>query len=126
MAKGRLIEELEKNSGGGDRAWDEGQGGNYRVSDGEIYTGVIGCKTKEAQKNVSCLGCSKLIFENLTWLTSDEAAVYLRLRSVGALRVLVCRGQIPFRKLGRRLRFKKVELDRFLEGSGKGFQYGSI
>lgn len=56
-------------------------------------------------------------FENLTWLTSNEATEYLRLPSVGALRVLVCKRKIPFHKLGRSLRFKKSELDRLLEDS---------
>ena len=60
------------------------------------------------------------LFENLTWLTANEAAEYLRLPSVGALRVLVCRRGIPFHKLGRRLRFKKVDLDRVLETSRNG------
>jgi excisionase family DNA binding protein len=59
-------------------------------------------------------------FDNLTWLTSDEATEYLRLPSVGALRALVCKRKLPFHKLGRCLRFKKIELDRLLEGSRKG------
>jgi excisionase family DNA binding protein len=61
-----------------------------------------------------------VLFENLAWLTSEEAAVYLRLPSVGALRVLVCRRKLPFHKLGRRLRFNKMELDGLLDASGKG------
>ena len=60
------------------------------------------------------------LFENLTWLTSSEAAEYLRLPSVGALRVLVFKRQVPFHKLGRNLRFKKCELDRLLEASRTG------
>jgi excisionase family DNA binding protein len=60
------------------------------------------------------------IFENLTWLTSNEAAEYLRLPSVGALRVLVWKRQLPFHKLGRSLRFKRAELDRLLEVSRIG------
>jgi hypothetical protein len=53
-------------------------------------------------------------FENLKWLNSEEAVMYLRLPSVGALRNLVYRRQIPFTKLGRSLRFDRLELDRFL------------
>lgn len=53
-------------------------------------------------------------FENLKWLNSEEAVMYLRLPSVGALRNLVYRRQIPFTKLGRSLRFDREELDRFL------------
>jgi excisionase family DNA binding protein len=60
------------------------------------------------------------IFENLTWLTSNEAAEYLRLPSVGALRVLVFQRRVPFHKLGRNLRFKKGELDHLLETSRTG------
>jgi excisionase family DNA binding protein len=66
------------------------------------------------------IGDSAKLFENLTWLTSNEAAHYLRLPSVGALRVLVCKRRVPFHKLGRSLRFKKVELDRLLESSRTG------
>lgn len=62
----------------------------------------------------------RLLFENLIWLNSNEAAVYLRLPSVGALRVLVCQRRIPFYKLGRSLRFKKSELDRLLDASRNG------
>jgi excisionase family DNA binding protein len=60
------------------------------------------------------------LFENLTWLSSNEAAVYLRLPSVGALRVLVFQRRVPFRKLGGRLRFKRSELDHLLESSRNG------
>ena len=63
---------------------------------------------------------SELFFDNLTWLTSSEATEYLRLPSVGALRVLVFKRQVPFHKLGRNLRFKKCELDRLLDASRTG------
>ena len=59
-------------------------------------------------------------FENLVWLDANEAAEYLRLPSVGVLRVLVCQRKVPFHKLGRRLRFKKMELDRLVEASTYG------
>jgi excisionase family DNA binding protein len=65
------------------------------------------------------------LFENLTWLNASEAAEYLRLPSVGMLRVLVCKREIPFHKWGRRLRFKKIELDRTIEASRNGgMRYG--
>lgn len=57
-----------------------------------------------------------VFFENLVWMTSADAANYLR-KSVGALRVMVHRGQLRYRKLGRRLYFKKSEIDRLLETS---------
>ncbi len=56
------------------------------------------------------------LFENLVWMTSEEAARYLR-KTVGALRTAVCRGQIRARKWRRRLYFKKFELDVLLESS---------
>lgn len=58
-----------------------------------------------------------VLFENLKWLTSREAVVYLRLSSEGCLRNLVLERKIPFAKLGRRLRFDREALDRFLESS---------
>jgi excisionase family DNA binding protein len=58
------------------------------------------------------------LFDNLKWLTSRETVAYLRLPSLGALRQLVYRRQIPYCKLGRSLRFNRAELDRLLESSG--------
>lgn len=71
-------------------------------------------KTRE-RKNEELKPKESVFFENLRWLDAHEAAVYLRLPSVGALRNLVYRRQIPFTKLGRCLRFNKQELDRHLE-----------
>ncbi len=59
-----------------------------------------------------------VFFENLEWMTSREAAQYLR-KSAGALRVMVCRGQIPTRKFFCRLYFRKTELDCLLESSSQ-------
>jgi len=61
-------------------------------------------------------GQAPLLFENLVWLNSEEAAEYLRM-SVGALRTALCRGQIGARKWRRRLYFQRAELDRLLETS---------
>lgn len=58
-----------------------------------------------------------VVIENLKWLTSREAVVYLRLSSTGALRNMVYRRQVPFFRLGRRLRFNREALDRLLESS---------
>jgi excisionase family DNA binding protein len=91
---------------------------------GDIST--IKKTSKSYENEVSCSERSSrnenlgLIFENLIWLTSKEASTYLRLPSVGALRVMVCKRQIPFHKLGRSLRFKRSELDRFIESSRNG------
>lgn len=59
---------------------------------------------------------SKLLFDNLYWMTTNEAATYLRM-SVNAIRTAVCRGDIRPRKFRRRLYFKRSELDRFIETS---------
>ena len=56
------------------------------------------------------------IFDNLVWMTSAEAASYLR-KTAGAIRVMVCRRQIRARKFRRRLYFKRSELDRVLDTS---------
>jgi len=61
----------------------------------------------------------KLFFENLIWLTTKEAAEYLRI-SVGSLKNLIYRRKIIPRKLGRLNRFKKSDLDRLLELSTGG------
>jgi excisionase family DNA binding protein len=61
---------------------------------------------------------NKQLFEIQIWLTTDEAAQYLRV-SPGALRVMVYRGSIKPYKLGRRSRFKREELDKLLESSIK-------
>lgn len=62
---------------------------------------------------------NKLIFNNLIWLNSFEAATYLRI-SVENLRLKVHRGQIKARHLHGKLRFKRSELDSLLESSIKG------
>ena len=61
-------------------------------------------------------GVDPEIFENLVWMTSAEAAKYLR-KSYGALRVMVCRGYIKPRMFHRRWYFRRSELDRLIENS---------
>lgn len=51
------------------------------------------------------------------WLSSSEAAQYLKV-SENALRIMVCRRQVPFHKLGRRLRFKLRELENLIAPIG--------
>lgn len=59
------------------------------------------------------------LFENEIWLDTVEAASYLRI-SVNSLRIRISRGQvIPFR-LGKRLRFKKSQLDNLITASFPG------
>ncbi len=58
---------------------------------------------------------NNLLFENSTWLRTEEAAEYLR-TTPAQIRNWVYQGRIKSRKLlGRRLRFKKSELDLLLE-----------
>jgi len=67
---------------------------------------------------------TEMLFENLVWLNSKDAANYLR-KTVGALRAAVCRGQVRAYRWQRRLYFKRSELDRLLEDSlMKGARYG--
>ena len=61
-------------------------------------------------------GRSTMLFDNLEWLTTAEAAYYLR-KSKDAIRQMVCRGQLRARKFHRRLYFRKVELDHALDTS---------
>ncbi|PIP90946.1 MAG: hypothetical protein COW01_07500 [Bdellovibrionales bacterium CG12_big_fil_rev_8_21_14_0_65_38_15] len=57
-----------------------------------------------------------VIFDNLIWLTTKEAAVYLR-RSVNAIHTLVSRRKLRARKFSNRLYFKRDELDHLIETS---------
>lgn len=59
---------------------------------------------------------SVMLFNNLKWMTTNEAAFYLR-KSANAIRTAICRGQITAYKFRRRLYFKRSELDRLLETS---------
>ncbi len=57
---------------------------------------------------------SPMIFENLKWLTVNEAATYLR-RTSGAIRNLIYRGQIRPRRWAGRVYINRAELDRKIE-----------
>ena len=59
---------------------------------------------------------SEVLFDNLIWVDSKEAADYLRI-SYGALRNAVYRKQIIAKKFRRKLYFKVSELNRLLENS---------
>ena len=61
---------------------------------------------------------SEMIYDNLVWLNSADAAMYLR-KTQGALRVAVCRGHIKAYKWRRRLFFKRRDLDLMLENAFK-------
>lgn len=55
-------------------------------------------------------------FEKLKWITTREAAEYLRL-SVGQIRNMVWRGQLTSYRLNNRLRFLKSDLDKIMKSS---------
>ncbi len=59
-------------------------------------------------------GNPRVFFENLIWLTTEEAAVYLR-KSADAVRHLVYRGDLKARKFKRRLYFRRDELEELLD-----------
>ena len=74
---------------------------------------------KESMECYSSIAGSRgpaLLFENLIWLSTEEAARLLR-RSSHALRQLVYKGKIRPRKFGGRLYFKRSELDELIETS---------
>ena len=52
--------------------------------------------------------------ENEQWYNSNEAAKFLSI-TPNALRILVHRAQVKFYKLGRRLRFRKIDLNEVLQ-----------
>jgi len=68
-----------------------------------FFENLGSCKERQDEKNPP--------LESVRWLTSKEAAQYLRV-SMSSLKMMVYRGQIRVRKLGRRNRFLREELDR--------------
>lgn len=56
------------------------------------------------------------LFDNLIWLTTEEAARHIR-KSANALRIAVFKGHIHARKFRRRLYFKREELDSLIDTS---------
>jgi len=103
--------------GNGENAGKKQEKTGKNARNGNVYTDRIDSNTEVKTASNVEVSAPRMIFENLTWLTSNEAAEYLRLPSVGALRVLVCKRRVPFHKLGRSLRFKRAELDRLLDAS---------
>jgi len=67
---------------------------------------------------------SEKLFDNLVWLSTKDAAIYLRkfrkidgTPSEGAIRTAIWRGSLKARKWQRRLYIKKADLDRLLQNS---------
>lgn len=73
-------------------------------------------KIEEYSKVIRGSNHPSLLFENLIWLTTKEAALYLR-KSVNSIHTLVSRKQLRARKFRNRLYFKRDELDYLLETS---------
>ena len=62
---------------------------------------------------------AQVLFDNLIWLTTEEAAVYLR-KSTHAIRQMVYKGKLMARKFDGRLYFKKDELHALIDTSFYG------
>lgn len=55
----------------------------------------------------------KISLDSVRWLTSEEAAQYLRV-SISSLKTMIYRGQVRAYKLGNRNRFLREELERLI------------
>ncbi len=55
----------------------------------------------------------RVSFNEVRWLTTDEAAQYLRV-STSSIKTMIYRGQVRVHKLGRRNRFLREELERLI------------
>ncbi|MCB0390969.1 MAG: helix-turn-helix domain-containing protein [Bdellovibrionales bacterium] len=77
------------------------------------------CKKKDLidNSNLDDINLNKnLLFDNFIWLTTKEAAEYLR-TSPGQMRKWVYQGRVnAYKLLGKSLRFKKSELDHLIQG----------
>lgn len=71
-------------------------------------------KTNKIVQTISTSDNFNRSLQNLIWMDSIEASTHLRI-SIGSLRNMVSLGQIKSYKLGRRLRFKREELDKAME-----------
>lgn len=75
-------------------------------------------KSIEPSRNKMYEGDRTTLFDNETWLTTKEAAAYLRKTEAG-LRAYMTRYDMPRHYLGHSLRFKKKDLDNLLALSPK-------
>jgi excisionase family DNA binding protein len=82
---------------------------------------ITGIGYKESEKSYDEFGgdTAQMLFENLIWLTTEEAAVYLR-KSSHAIRQMVYKGKLMARKFNGRLYFKKAELHALIDTSFYG------
>lgn len=66
--------------------------------------------------NSSRINDGPMLFDNLIWLTTEEAAIFLR-KSHHALRQMLYAGKISARKFHGRLYFKRSELNELVDTS---------
>jgi excisionase family DNA binding protein len=59
---------------------------------------------------------AQTLFDNSIWLTTEEAAAYLR-KTTHALRQMLYKGKLPARKFHGRLYFKKAEIHSVIDTS---------
>ncbi len=59
------------------------------------------------------LAGGQTFFDNRIWLDTNEAANFLRI-TVNALRIRIWRKQVIAHKFGNRLRFKRIDLDKYM------------
>jgi excisionase family DNA binding protein len=87
--------------------------------------GFFGLDSDSNQKVVTSVSRSEL-FENQAdiWLTTEEAAEFLRI-SARSLLNLTSMGRIRYFKLGRRNRFLLQDLSTVLRANARGGQYGN-
>lgn len=80
--------------------------------------------TNVYELNNTCYSDS--IDDSLTteWMTTEEAASYLKL-SVGTLRNLASDGKVPYYKLGQRNRYLRKELKQLLLSNRRGVFNGN-
>lgn len=80
------------------------------------YTGYKATKASYTANAEETLEASATLFNNLIWLTTEEAAEFLR-KSSHALRQMLYKGKISARKVHGRLYFKKSELHELIDTS---------
>lgn len=79
------------------------QNAGYKAND-RSYNGLV----------EETLEPSTMLFNNLIWMTTEEAAFYLR-KTTNAVRLLVFKGHLKARKFKRRLYFRRDELDALID-----------
>ena len=86
---------------------------------GPVYDGALAPKEIPSHETVG-----SLTTEVQEWLTTEEAAQYLRV-SEATLRNMASNGRIPYYKLGRSNRYLRSELKRLLLTHSKGTSHGN-